>query len=751
MNCPVYPVPPPMDCTVRRGRQWRLRLVGLFGVFALPVTAAEYHVSPRGDDQAVGSAEQPWRTLGKVNSTLQPGDIAIFHAGDYDGAIDPERSGKAGAPIIYRAAEREAAVILGQPELGENGACVRLMNRQHIEIDGFALLPVAGRLMHAEGSRHLAVRRSRLENASLAWESILMRDVQHSRFEELRAGRTMRIGGNWGHVTGNLWDVYASSHLVFQRIHFHRTGHHSLGLWHDSHDIVIRECVFDGIWGRNFEFASPIRLLVEQCVITQAFDGANSADSRAKFLARDAIFRHNLVHHNYGGPLAATVWDPQDFFPKLALRRTRIYHNTYADNYEETWGFGQPQGQRGQGQVSDNVFQNENFAFNGLGGVETALKVRMNTPSSNEFRSSNFFNGTAGAATIGFSPGGVPGTPTEAFARTPGEANAVGSVRFVGSLAVDPAFVDRANDDYRLSPGSPLIDAGQPLARTTHAGSGRIIPVDDAAWFYDGYGIEGEVGDLIVLGADQQPARVVSVDPEFSTVTVDRDLSWEEGETVTLPYAGAAPDIGAYEAGAEHEAWYRAPREWRETRILTMATAEEVVVRTTFEPEELEDWFMFWNFTRRVNSTARLDETTAGGGRRSVRIEATGPGATLGADIRPAEWLIDRFPTVRFKYRIPPGTPVGLWLVGFRDTQRVCIGGTATRRVVGEVDLGLCTLVDDDAWHEVELDARLIRQVHPDIDVLFALEFYTHMNGAENDRFWFDDFVILPAAPAHQP
>jgi len=37
------------------------------------------------------------------------------------------------------------------------------------------------------------------------------------------------------------------------------------------------------------------------------------------------------------------------------------------------------------------------------------------------------------------------------------------TMNVTGSMAVDPAFVDRALGDYHLSPGSPLIDAGAPI------------------------------------------------------------------------------------------------------------------------------------------------------------------------------------------------------------------------------------------------------------------------------------------------
>jgi hypothetical protein len=47
---------------------------------------------------------------------------------------------------------------------------------------------------------------------------------------------------------------------------------------------VVRQCIFDCRWGRNFEFFSTPRLLVEECVITNYLDGSGSADGRAKLL-----------------------------------------------------------------------------------------------------------------------------------------------------------------------------------------------------------------------------------------------------------------------------------------------------------------------------------------------------------------------------------------------------------------------------------------------------------------------------------
>ena len=114
------------------------------------------------------------------------------------------------------------------------------------------------------------------------------------------------------------------------------------------------------------------------------------------------------------------------------------------------------------------------------------------------------------------------------------------------SLSADPAFVDSAKGDFRLQPKSPAIDAGTFLTRTTRAGEGRDIPVEDADWFCDGFGmIEGDR-----IQVEGNPAvRVERIDYARHVITVARPLKWPKGAGVAAPYAGKAPDIGALEWG----------------------------------------------------------------------------------------------------------------------------------------------------------------------------------------------------------
>ena len=90
-----------------------LSLLSAFCLWGGPLLAAEFHVSPKGDDAAPGSADKPFRTIRKALSLAGAGDVVTIHAGEYrqDRALQP-RGGKAGAPLVMsdEAARRGSSV-----------------------------------------------------------------------------------------------------------------------------------------------------------------------------------------------------------------------------------------------------------------------------------------------------------------------------------------------------------------------------------------------------------------------------------------------------------------------------------------------------------------------------------------------------------------------------------------------------------------------------------------------------------------
>ncbi len=94
-----------------------LVLVAVLGILGLSAGAAEFHVSPQGDDGAAGSAAAPWRTIQRAARVATAGDVVTIHAGVYREWVKPAQAGREGAPIVYRAAPGEKVVITGADEV----------------------------------------------------------------------------------------------------------------------------------------------------------------------------------------------------------------------------------------------------------------------------------------------------------------------------------------------------------------------------------------------------------------------------------------------------------------------------------------------------------------------------------------------------------------------------------------------------------------------------------------------------------
>jgi hypothetical protein len=74
-----------------------------------------------------------------------------------------------------------------------------------------------------------------------------------------------------------------------------------------------------------------------------------------------------------------------------------------------------------------------------------------------------------------------------------------------------------------------------------------VLAVADPTYFYDGYGIPGEKGDLIQIAGRAKTARIVSIDYNARTLTLSEPLSWKNNDGVHLAYSGSRPDVGAFE------------------------------------------------------------------------------------------------------------------------------------------------------------------------------------------------------------
>ena len=97
-----------------RASRWALAIVAmlLFEAFRLKLIAAEFHVSPTGNDASFGSSAQPFRTIGRATRAMKAGDVCMLHAGIYRETLTPA-SGTAEAPVTYQARPGDRVVING--------------------------------------------------------------------------------------------------------------------------------------------------------------------------------------------------------------------------------------------------------------------------------------------------------------------------------------------------------------------------------------------------------------------------------------------------------------------------------------------------------------------------------------------------------------------------------------------------------------------------------------------------------------
>jgi len=295
-------------------------------------------------------------------------------------------------------------------------------------------------------------------------------------------------------------------------------------------------------WPGNAEFAenrtildSTKRNLIEGNVLHDSVDYySTSGGNGIQYAGQQGIIRRNVFYGNNVG-LGMTQY-PDEALYNYA---NRIYHNVFHDN---TCGGIAVFGSSGSGRVENNVYKNNALWDNkgwhpdgNCAGV-SAAQVLYRTSFSGHLFQANLIASPLGSNVV-----------REEFGAEGNVSAFSDGGNFSRTIETNPAFTSGSGHDYTAASGSPLVNAGDYLTSARTAGSGRTLEVNDASWFYDGFGITGEQGDLIQLAGQSVTARIVRIDLANNGLTIDRDLSWTAGQGVGQAFSGSGPDIGAYE------------------------------------------------------------------------------------------------------------------------------------------------------------------------------------------------------------
>lgn len=513
--------------------------------------SAEYFVSPDGNDGNAGtSASRPWKTIAKANATLQPGDTVYLRGGTYnDDPIRPSRSGTSSAPIRYVAYQGERPVLTSGKKDGLAPA-IDLTGRSYIVIDG----------VHVDGQRawpnarvkHFAefsntsysvIQNSHFQYAN-GWHGVRMVEgSHHNRF----LNNYVDYVGTWddgtGQDSGDVFQIKGGAHHNLVAGNVFRRGAHNLMQIRANYNVV-RDNVFDNDWsdvlgagkgGRNLTLGGT-RNLFENNVVRKSSEAIDEPDNAGmKTEGASNIVRRNFIFSNRHEGITSEAYGGM-----LRIENNRIYHNTFYDNGGPAWGVWlYPSGEL----IRGNVFKN-NIVYGNrrIGGADLHFRLEGN-PSGlmgNSLVERNLIaTKSPGDAIIEIRGGG--GNVSVARAEKDFPEN------FRGNIEAVPIFVSpnpSSPEDFALADGSPGIDEAAPLTYTANAGSGKVVALEDASYFTDGFEIWE--GDRIQIGGSA-PVRIVKVDYGANTVTLASEIQWEKGAPVTLEYHGKAPDIGAYE------------------------------------------------------------------------------------------------------------------------------------------------------------------------------------------------------------
>jgi Ca2+-binding RTX toxin-like protein len=516
-------------------------------VWAGPASAALFFVSPAGSDANPGTEQLPWRTIAKANSTLGPGDTVFIMAGQYRERIEPARSGTAGNFITYAAYRDDTPVITAPP----GRIAIVLVNRSFIRIDG---LTVTGQAPFTQSNIQewgllQGANNNIVQNSSFQFaQGVQGFNLLDSDFNQFLNNRFDNVG-SFERNAGDVIAINCSDRNLFEGNTMTRGGHNLMQIFGDRN--VIRENVFNNRWGPNIGYRaltlSANRRFCETAMGRNLFEDNTIMNSLVTFDMRETvatkiegtgqIMRHNVFFNNLDTAISSSIRPPTI----TEVRLNRIYNNTLylSGSLWRINDFGNP------GPANFNKFQNNAVV---IAGDDEEIRINFTAPGRTPLENNQFianaFHRTSG--TERYVINGI-GTVTLEFL----QANF--SQFFRDNIEAPPDFVSVNPDSpqaFRLQPGSPLINRGQPLTTTVAPGSGRSVPVADAQFFSDGFGVVP--GDLVEIDRSA-PVRVTQVDYGTETLVLDSAREWPSGALVSLPFNGTAPDIGAFESGEDEE------------------------------------------------------------------------------------------------------------------------------------------------------------------------------------------------------
>lgn len=531
----------------------KINLAALFFTLCSSLLAKEYFISPNGNDQDPGTMDRPWQTITRANQELQAGDIVYLREGRYQQTIRPVNNGSPTAAITFSGYGDEIAVIHSRPTGADlSGKSYIILQRLHFENCNYFIRSLP------DGFDFCTIKDCVMKNQTgwcgieigdgCQYNQILNNFIDSGGIE----GDCIHIGSDaFGENSGAQYNLVANNECsgamhggiccAGDRTQFNIIRNNSV---HDIGDNAIATGA-----GARWTLIEGNRIFNPG---TDS-DGATAMQIRSE----NNIIRRNIMHRNFDLAIengaAALLLQSTDELPHV--RHNKIFHNTiyHFDQQQTHWHGIQLSVLTKETPFGPNIFKNNIIYKNGISnnnGFQIAYTRTVTSPPNDIFAGNLICRLEAHEPVIYFFEFNRQQlTLNEAIQQFP--ANFAAS-----NIDAAPLFVNEAQFDFRLQKDSPGVDAGVFLTITTETGQGTQVPVEDAAYFCDGWGLITH--DSVRIGQNDA-VKILQIDYAKNRLTIERSISWQAGDPVSLNYSGRAPDIGGFELNTTRDTQAPAP------------------------------------------------------------------------------------------------------------------------------------------------------------------------------------------------
>lgn len=530
-----------------------------------PIPSKGYFIDQKnGDDKNSGTKENPWKTISKANTSVRPGNTVFIRKGEYMETISPEKLGFGDAPIIYQNFPGETPTIRGKKG---SIAAVDLRGKLYVEVRGINIARPLRRYADLTGASYCTLEDILMdkinkeqgvtlgsygtpENVETSYNKILGCEIHgYPKYTGDVALETLSIfGGNKVH--SNLvenCEIIDADHVA---INLKGAGHPNKAIG-PNHNII-RLCTISNPLHHSLQEGYGAHSnLYELNHILQSGDGKSPEnDGEGVHLAPlNSIFRFNTIESSGSTDSSRLESGIGLSWNKLREKfyfagNNKFYNNDIVDNRGSGIGISVGITPEDCHQFQDSLILGSEFLNNIITGNAETLKGNYKGAEI-VYR---FWQSKECIKRQGHKESSMP--------KDTYRSNNIG--RYQGQRVIRVEWPE-LHGFYSLEEASeilPLKFKDNFSGRVTEANKGdfltfaknsavesRELKVNDARYFIAPS--DWEMADKIQIG--EQISEIESIDYKKNIIYLEKTLTWNEKDGVSLPFSGTRPNIGAIE------------------------------------------------------------------------------------------------------------------------------------------------------------------------------------------------------------